>query len=216
VTNGGGDDAATIHRRGYRNFVGGAKVWEKIARLQFDFMRESGLKSGDKFVDVGCGALRGGRYFIEYLGPGDYYGIDKHIELIIYGTVRELSIPKFRQKRPHFAISDSFEFERLGSGFNFGLAQSLFTHLSPEDVNLCLNKLYPTAAEGCKFYATFFEADGAVKNPEASHSAKGFWYTRAEMEKFGADTGWQPFYIGNWGHPRGQRMMLYVKSTEHG
>jgi hypothetical protein len=209
----GGDDAETIHRQGYRNFVGGANVWETIAKLQFDFLLANGLKPEDKFVDVGCGALRGGRYFIEYLAPGDYYGIDKHIELIIYGTVRELKIPRFRQKRPHFAVSGSFEFERLGSGFNYGLAQSVFTHLAPADVSLCLGRLHAAAADGCKFFATFFEADAAVKNPESSHSAKGFWYTRDEMEHFGTDAGWQPSYIGDWGHPRGQRMMLYVKTA---
>jgi hypothetical protein len=50
-------------------------------------------------------------------------------------------------------------------------------------------------------------------NPVASHSAKGFRYTRSEMEKFGADAGWRAEYIGDWGHPRGQRMIAYEKAT---
>ncbi len=208
-----GDNAETIHRRGYKTFVGGANVWESIAKLQFDFMISKGLKPDDKFVDVGCGALRGGQHFIQYLNQNNYYGLDKHIELIIYGVVRALGISRFKQKMPHFVVSGSFEFERLGAEFSYGLAQSLFTHLTAEDVSLCLSKLYEAAANGCQFYATFFEFDSAVTNAELSHSGRGLKFTRAEMEKFGINSGWQPHYIGYWGHPRGQRMMLYVKTA---
>lgn len=211
LANRDGDDAETIHRQGYKNFVGGTDVWESVAKLQYDFMLAKGLRPDDKFVDVGCGALRGGRYFIQYLNQGNYHGLDKHIELIIYGVVRELGVPSFRQKMPHFVVSDSFEFERLGSAFDRGLAQSLFTHLSAADISLCLGRLYKAAADGCQFYVTFFESDAAVRNPELSHSARGFKFTRAEMENFGTDAGWQPYYIGDWGHPRRQHMILYKK-----
>jgi hypothetical protein len=115
---------------------------------------------------------------------------------------------------PHFAVSSSFEFERLGSGFDYGLAQSLFTHLRTSDISLCLRCLHRAAATGCRFYATFFESNVVIENLELSDSAEGFRYTRAELEKIGIDASWEPQYIGNWGHPRGQQMMLYVKTMD--
>ena len=207
------DSAVTIHTNGYRNFVGGANVWESIGNLQFDFLKKMGMKPQDKFVDVACGALRGGINYIKYLDVGNYYGIDKHIELIIYGVARELTVPVFREKMPHFAVSDAFEFEKLGEGFTYGIAQSLFSHLIADDIRLCLRNLHAVAADGCKFYATFFESDVAETNPEKSHSAAGFKFTRAEMESFGADTGWRSNYIGGWNHPRGQRVIEYVRPS---
>jgi hypothetical protein len=207
------DDSATaIHKHGYRNFVGGANVWESIGALQFEFLKKQGMTPADKLVDVACGALRGGLHYIKYLEPGNYYGIDKHIELIIYGTARELTVPVFREKMPHFAISDAFEFHKLGEGFTYGIAQSLFSHLIADDIRLCLRNLHEVAADGCKFYATFFESDKVDDtNPEKSHSAAGFRFTRKQMEAFGADTGWQSNYIGNWNHPRGQKVIEYVR-----
>jgi hypothetical protein len=193
----GGNPAATIiHRRGYRNFVGGADYWEALAKLQFEFMLAKGLKPSDKLLDVGCGALRGGRHFIEYLDPGNYYGIDKHIELIIYGVARELTVPRFRQKMPHFVVSDSFEFAKLGSGFTYALAQSLFPSLSAAEIRLCLVRLHEVAADGCQFFATLLKA------------------ARPEMETLGTDAGWRPHYIGDWAHPYKQCMMLYMKDED--
>jgi len=33
------------------------------------------------------------------------------------------------------------------------------------------------------------------------------------MEQFGKETGWQVEYIGDWNHPRGQKMVCYVTSS---
>jgi hypothetical protein len=47
-------------------------------------------------------------------------------------------------------------------------------------------------------------------NPLNSHSQAGFYYSREEMEHFGAQTGWQATYIGDWQHPRHLMMMQYA------
>jgi hypothetical protein len=75
-----------IHQIGHRHFVGGVGgYWEEIGGLQFRYLVDRGLTPSDTLIDVGCGSLRGGSKFIRYLDPGRYLGIDKHIELIIYG-----------------------------------------------------------------------------------------------------------------------------------
>jgi hypothetical protein len=204
------DTADEVHSVGHRAFVGGdGPFWEKISKLQFEFVRAQGLAPSDVFIDVACGALRGGMRFIDYLEPGHYLGLDKHIELVIYGVASELTLEKFRLKRPRFAISDRFEFEKFHERPSFGIAQSLFTHLIADDIRLCLANLRKIAAPGCRFFATYFQAEKAMNNPAVSHSHGGFAFTIAEMESFGRDTGWQPHHIGDWGHPRNQRMMEY-------
>src|SRR6266446_8468342 len=72
------DTREEIHESGYRRFVGGAgDYWELIGQLQFRFLVDQGLAPSETFVDVGCGALRGGVKLIRYLAPDRYLGIDK-------------------------------------------------------------------------------------------------------------------------------------------
>ena len=208
------DDADAIHDVGHRRFVGGNdEYWSKISSLQFEFLVSEGLKPSDFFVDVACGSLRGGIRLIPYLDRGHYTGIDKHIELIIYGIASELGESAYREKRPRFIIDDQFDFSKLRTMVNFGLAQSLFTHLTREHISLCLHRLRSRAAAGCRFFATFFEAEIDTPNPEASHSHGIFRFTRQDMEQVGREAGWTPLYVGPWGHPRGQHMMEYRVQT---
>ena len=46
-------------------------------------------------------------------------------------------------------------------------------------------------------------------NPRLPHDHGYFAYTREEMESLGRQAGWAAEYVGDWGHPRGQRMMCY-------
>jgi SAM-dependent methyltransferase len=204
------DTADEIHRIGHRAFVGGdGPYWDVVSELQFRFLREQGLKPADIFVDVACGSLRGGRRFIEFLRPGHYLGLDKYIELVIYGVASELSIERFHEKRPRFVISSTFEFERFASAPTYGLAQSLFSHLTADDIRLCLGRLRKIAAPGCRFFATHHHAEKPQENPAASHSHGFFAYTAEEIEGFGRETGWEASYLGGWNHPRGQHMVAY-------
>jgi hypothetical protein len=204
------DTKEEVHRVGHRQFVGGkGEYWDKIGELQFRFLIEQGLSPSDTFVDVGCGSLRGGYRFIRYLDPGRYLGMDKHIELIIYGVCQELGIGDYAQKRPRFVVSETFEFVKFIERPSFGIAQSLFTHLSENDLRLCLKNLRAAALPKCKFFATFFEVDEPLANDAISNSHGFFAYTRSQMDDFGVGAGWEPNYIGEWNHPRNQKIMVY-------
>jgi hypothetical protein len=205
------DTIQEIHRIGHRAFVGGNdQYWEQIGELQYRFLIEHGLTPNDVFFDVACGSLRGGTRFIGFLEPGHYFGIDRYIELIIYGVANELGIERYAEKKPRFVVSDSFEFHKLAVQPTFAIAQSLFTHLTERDILRCLSNLRQVAGAGCRFFATFHEVGGAFCNPPVSHSCDYFAYTRSQMEELGLASGWTPRYLGEWKHPREQKMIEYV------
>jgi hypothetical protein len=174
--------------------------------LQFEFLVTQGLRPTDTLLDLACGSLRAGIHFIGYLDPGHYLGIDMRIELVIYGVSIELGIDDYRKKRPRFVISDAFEFERLGERPNFGIEQSIFTHLAAADIVHCLRKLKRQATDDCRFFATCRGVTEPQRNPAQSHSHAVFDSTKQQMTQLAADAGWKFRYLGDWGHPRDLKM----------
>ncbi|MGA0530540.1 hypothetical protein [Hansschlegelia sp. KR7-227] len=203
------DVGDAIHKAGHRNFVGGETVWDEISSLQFEFLRSQGLKPSHVLADIACGSLRAGIRLIPYLDAGNYIGIDKHIELIIYGVASELGLETFSAKRPQFLVSSDFDFSGFRKAPQFAIAQSLFTHLTGADIIACLAKFRPQAADGCRFFATFHHAPTRRQNPAHSHSWEQFYYVPDEMAEFGKAAGWSSHYIGQWNHPRRQHIVEY-------
>lgn len=192
---------------GHREYVGGR--WEELGRLQLDFLIEHGLTPQTVLLDVGCGSLRLGRLAIPYLEPGHYLAIEKEEALVRAGLERELD-PKVRvSRRPEIVVSSDFEFDRLSAPADLAIAQSVFTHLTPDRIRLCLRKLRPALVQGGCLYATFFETEHPIDNPHVPHDHKSFLYTKEEMLAFGHDAGFAGRYMGAWNHPRGQVMVEY-------
>lgn len=202
----------TINALGHRDYVGG--LWEEIGQLQFDFMVAQGLQPEHTLLDIACGSLRGGVHFINYLNPGNYLGLDKEQALINRGIEQELGKGKLAEKQPQFVINDHFEFDRFSKVPDYAIAQSLFTHLVESDIKLCLKNLKKfVGSKPLTLFATFFECGTPKKGElETSHSHAKFEYTRQQMEQFGKETGWKVKYIGDWGHPRGQKAVRFVNS----
>lgn len=194
--------------RDHREMVGG--LWDEIGRLQFEWLRGRGLQPSDVLLDVGCGSFRAGRFFIEYLEPGHYLGIDKQQALVAEGRKKEVPASLWREKKPQIVISSSFEFRRFNQRPDVALAQSVFTHLRAADIRRCLRRLRRHVGDKpCTLYATFFESPFPVWHLLHSHSSRRFEYTRAELARFGREAGWKTEYLGDWGHPKRQMMMAF-------
>jgi hypothetical protein len=217
----GGDKLLEIYRGGrrlvrrdpteHRAYVGG--MWEEIGKVQIDFMVRLGLWPQDILVDVACGSLRGGRFFIAYLDPEHYLGIDHHEWLIKAALKHEIPKGLRKEKRPQFVISDRFEFHKFAKRPNYGIAQSLFSHLAEDDILLCLANLRAEIQAGGRFYATFVPKGFLPQeyaNPAHSDDCQAFQYDAEEILAMGREVGWQARYIGDWGHPRGQQMLEFL------
>ena len=196
---------AQVESLDHRAYVGG--LWEKIGRLQFEFLLRQGLARSDCLLDIACGSLRGGVHFINYLNPGNYLGIEKQRRLVELGIEKELGRAVFLKQKPEFVFSGDFEFHRFSKIPSYSIAQSLLTHLVPSDIHTCLRNLRAFVKDGHVAFATFFEGDSSC-NSDESHPHKCFHYSVEEMDAFGRRVGWKPTCFGNWDHPIDQVMIL--------
>lgn len=203
----------------FRGSVGGR--WDEIGELQFEFLRDRGLRPDHLFLDVGCGSLRGGLRFVPYLEAGNYHGIDRSQRLLDAG-LRQLEEANLQDKRPTLARIEDFGLERLGKRFDYALAQSVFTHLPMNLISRCLVNVDRVLVPGGVFFATFFEnwngkryvgplvqGDGII----SYYDQDPFHYTPDAFEWACEGTGLAAEYVGDWGHPRNQLMMAFRKAA---
>lgn len=204
-------------RRQWRGKVGG--MWEEIGRLQFDYLVSQGLRPKHRLLDVGCGCLRGGIHFIPYLADGHYYGIDKNEDLLASAREEELPEAGLAHRQVHLLCRDDFAFSHFSVPFDFALAQSVFTHLPWNSILRCLVEMQAVLAPDGKFYATFFEdADGSHRTAPLTHNPgrittypdrNPFHYEFSVFEDLAHRAGLKAVYVGEWAHPRAQRMLCF-------
>jgi SAM-dependent methyltransferase len=205
------------HRRSIGNF----KLWDTLGQLQFEYLRERGLEPSHYLLDVGCGPLRAGVYFVRYLEPGHYYGVDKNGPVL--EETKRLEFPRhgLDEKKPTLVEMGDFGFERLGRRFDYALAQSVFTHLPLNDIIRCLMEMDRALVSGGEFYATFFEnergkfnlADVNQTTAVVTHFDRDFYhYDVGTFEWICEGTGLSVEYLGDWDNPVNQKMLVFRKS----
>lgn len=216
---------AAVEAGQHRQFVGG--LWDEIGNLQFEFLKARGLRSDHLLLDVGCGALRGGVPMVRYLEPGHYYGLDLNEDLLQAGYERELTPLGLHTRLPReHLISDSqFEFSRFQIQFDRAIAVSVFTHLPLDLIRVCLEKLAGSMRPGGVFYATFFEAnEGQPTHRDITHvpgsvvthgGSDPFHHRMSDFLHLVAGLPWDLDYIGDFGHPRSQKMLSFTRRAHH-
>lgn len=202
-----------IARGVHRSRVGG--LWDTMGSLQLDFLSERGLYRSDRLLDVACGALRAGIHFVDFLEPGHYFGIDINQSLLDAGYDLELT-DYLREKLPRDNLRrvDRFDCD-FGVQFDVAIAQSLFTHVPLNHVRLCMYRVAQQMRPGGRFYLTFnekpksFPVDGVVEGGKYSFYGERnvYWYYRSDLRWAASFSPWKWRYIGDWGHPRKQRMV---------
>jgi SAM-dependent methyltransferase len=197
----------------HRKRVGG--MWDELGALQLEFMIAQGLRPEHRLLDVGCGSLRAGVRFVEHLAPGGYYGIDINESLLDAGYEHELAT-ELRDKLPRDQLRATERFDcDFGVPFDFAIAQSVFTHISLNQIRLCLFRVAKVMPPGGRFFASYFEAprDHPLDEPRADGALwterNAFFYYRRDLRYAARGMPWEVRYLGDWGHPRHQLMMEY-------
>lgn len=199
----------------------GRGKWELLGKLQLDFLVAQGLKPHHHLLDVGCGPLRAGVRLIPYLEPGHYYGIDRDAPRLAAGREIELKRYNLEGRRPVLEVMDDFGFERLGREFDFAIAQSVFTHLTINEMIRCLVNMEKVLKPGGRFFATFYlNPDGKSNLADIEQSTTGiishldrdnFHYEVSTFEWIVEGTRLRADYVGDWGSPQNQKMIAFTK-----
>jgi len=176
-----------------QRYVGGH--WEFAGKIQLDLLIKEGLKPEHKLLEIGCGCFRAGRYFIEYLDKGNYHGVEQHIWLIESGYAEIINDIEV-EKKPRVLINSNFAVSIFKQKFDYIIAKSVFTHLTKDKIEQCLNECYEVMKHNGAFYTSIFIGDSS-KNLDESDDTKRFAYTIEEINKL--DERWKIENIGHKG-----------------
>ncbi len=152
----------------YRSYVGPENLYDVMGGLQFVILYELGLRETHTLLDIGCGSLRAGRLFIPYLNAFRYFGLEPNEFLLHDGFEGELGQDMKALKQPLFTFNKTFDFDFFEqapeNGFDYLLAQSIFSHATRSQVRACMRSAEGVMHKESIFVATYFNAtngDGA-------------------------------------------------------
>jgi hypothetical protein len=211
-----------VDAKKHRSLVGSA--WEAMGDLQLKLLMSNGLLPEHIVLDIGCGCLRAGVKIIPYLEPDHYFGIEWRQALMMKaGYRRELARAglETRLSRENLCVSLVAQHARLKDGsVDVGLCIGVMSHQPLNFLRIMLENAARYFKTGAKLYVSFYElAEGEpFAKPflnKAGTRSRGhkppFHYYRRDMEYAAKDTQWTPNYVGYWGEPDGQYLMVYEK-----
>lgn len=168
--------------------------WLEIGQMQFDYAVRHGLWPGARVLDIGCGNLRAGRLFIDFLEPGRYYGADISPDILLQAneTVVQYGL---QDKLPHLTLIRDLKLAFLPDRyFDFVHAHSVFSHSPIEVIEECLANVGRVMAHGAFFDFTFDKTEG-----EEHHVLnEDFYYRTQTLIDLAARHGLTAKYMDDW------------------
>jgi SAM-dependent methyltransferase len=143
--------------------VGGRthEEWLSVGQMQFDYLISHGLKPGMRMLEIGCGNLRAGRLFIDYLDLGDYYGVDISPDILL-AAQRTLASDGLQDKLPYLTLVEDLTFGFLPAEyFDVVHAHSVFSHSPIGVIEECLAHVGRIMKPDAFFDFTFDRTEGA-------------------------------------------------------
>ncbi len=149
--------------------------WLALGKMQFDYLVEHGFKPDHRMLEIGCGNLRAGRLFIDYLEPGHYYGIDISPDILV--AAQETLVSYGLQNRlPHLTPVRDLRFAFLPDAyFDVIHAHSVFSHSPLHVIEECFAHVGRVLAPEGFFDLTFDRTEG-----EEHHVLREDFYYRTE------------------------------------
>jgi len=175
--------------------------WLKLGQLQFDYLAKHGLQPGDRMLEIGCGNLRAGRLFIDYLEPGHYYGIDISPDILVAAQAT-LADYGLQSKLPHLMVVGDLTFRFLPpEWFTVVHAHSVFSHSPIEVIGECLANVGRIMTRDAIFDFTFDRTEGE----EHQVLREDFYYRTDTLIALADKHGLDAQFMADWeelGHPQ--------------
>lgn len=202
----------------YRSYVGPEELYDVMGGLQFVVLYELGLREKHTLLDIGCGSLRAGRLFIPYLNPNKYFGVEPNVELVGAGLHAELGTEIENIKHPAFIHTSLFDFDFFGrapkTGFDYILAQSIFSHATRSQIVICMNNAAKVMHKNSIFVATYFNATNEYERtytPAEWTYPEVVKYPYLFMKDTAKEAGLTMAIMHDTPHPVGQTWVLLRK-----
>lgn len=168
--------------------------WLQLGQLQFDYLTSHGLKPDMRMLEIGCGNLRAGRLFIDYLEPGNYYGTDISPDILLAAqrTVVEFGL---QPKLPYLALVNDLRLDFLPDGhFDVVHAHSVFSHSPLSVIDECLAHVGRIMAPGGFFDFTFDRTQGT----EHQVLREDFYYRTETLTDLARRHGLEAEFMPDW------------------
>jgi SAM-dependent methyltransferase len=175
--------------------------WLKLGQMQFDYLLKHGLKPGDRILEIGCGNLRAGWRFIDYLDAGNYYGIDISPDILL-AAQHTLVRQDLRDKLPHLTLVNDLKLDFLPSRhFTVVHAHSVFSHSPIHVIDECLAHVGRVLAPDGFFDFTFDRTEGT----EHHVLREDFYYRTETLTGLAERHGFTARFMDDWERlPHGQ------------
>lgn len=200
-------------KRDYQAAVGGH--WDDVGKLQFDTLVGFGLKPEHRLLDMPCGSFRAGRFFIGYLRPGHYIGVDGDAELLKLGrehlgTDLLGRSPELIARRMPAPLPEA----------DIGWVHALFDHIPPDDVRATIREAGRATP---RFFATFFLTDtpeqpkrwlryGSEEGAITTQQDAEYWHhSPAFVEEAAHDAGLRIAGFHEYAHPLSLTLVEFVR-----
>lgn len=131
----------------------------KLGLFQIELLKKYGLKPDDKLLDIGCGCLRGGYWFIKYLNPEKYYALEPSQEILDAGKKILLDESCLLSKNPTFDHNAEFELSVFKTTFDYIIATSIWTHASKQQIIKMLSQFKLVSHLNSQMFASYLDAN---------------------------------------------------------
>lgn len=138
--------------------------WMWVGELQHTYLLRHGLRPEHRLLDIGCGNMRAGWRLMQYLDPGNYYGVDISPDILIAAqdTVCRFDL---RDRLPYLTVIGDLKLRFLPDGhFDVVIAHSVFSHTPISVIGEALAHVGRVLKPSGFFDFTYFEADGPARN----------------------------------------------------
>jgi len=182
------------------------KHWRKGGKEQFEYLIKHGLQPNHKLLEIGCGNLRAGYRFIQYLDADNYYGTEISPEVL--ERAREtLDREGGAEKRPHLTLVDNMRFEFLADAcIDVVHAHSVFSHSPLSVIEECPRHLPHILRPGGQFFFTFNRTDGKERNV----LREDFYYRTETLIDLARRCGLNAEFMHDWEELEQRQSMLRV------
>jgi len=169
-------------------------AWEAVGKMQFTYLLQSGLAPSNKMLEIGCGNLRAGRLFIDYLDAGNYTGIDISPDILAEAQ-RTIDNNGLSSKHPQLALVADNKLTMFDdASFDVIHAHSVYSHCPLPVIDECFAHVGRILKPTGHFDFTFDRTEGV----EHQVLNEDFYYRKETLIDLAARHGLDAEFMLDW------------------